>query len=131
MLSMIAPKISEVFAAISDDSSLELFKLVALANSSTHDLRSKTKLTRKQYYSRLYRLTKYGLVRKRDKRYSLTTLGKILFDAETTIENTLENFWRIKAIDSIEVSDGITLEEHRSLVNTLINDQNIKSMLVK
>lgn len=128
---MNSPKIAEVFAAISDDSSLELFRIVALANSTSHDLRDKTKLTRKQYYSRLHRLTKSGLVRRKDKSYSLTTLGKILFDAETTVEGALENFWRIRAIDSLEASDGMPTEEHKKLIETLINDESIKTILAK
>ena len=131
MAQMKAPKNAEVFAAISDDSSLELFKLIAIASCSSHDLRTKTTLTRKQYYSRLNRLTRCDLVKRRDKLYSLTTLGKILFDAETTVEAALENFWRFKAIDSLEISDGIPLEEHRRLIETLIKEEGIRTILAK
>ena len=131
MIQMEPPKIAEIMSAISDDFSLELFKLVALTNCNSHDLKSKTKLTRKQYYSRLYRLTRCGLIKRRDNMYSLTTFGRILFDAEATVENALSNFWRIKAIDSLEVVDGIPLDEHKRLIETLIKDQGIKSILAK
>lgn len=131
MIQMEPPKIAEIMSAISDDPSLELFKLVAQANCNSHDLKSKTKLTRKQYYSRLYRLTRCGLIKRRDNMYSLTTFGRILFDAEATVENALGNFWRIKAIDSLEVVDGIPIEEHKRLIETLIKDQGIKSILAK
>lgn len=128
-IQMEPPKMAEVLAAISDDSSLELFKLVALADSSSHDLKSKTKLTRKQYYSRLSGLTRSGLIRKKENMYSLTTFGRILYDAEMKVENALNNFWRIRAIDSLEVADGIPVEEHKKLIETLINDHEIQSIL--
>jgi predicted transcriptional regulator len=128
---MKAPKVAEVLSAVSDDSSLELFKLIAQSNCSSIDLKSKTHLTRKQYYSRLNRLTKCGLVRRMDKVYSLTTLGKVLFDAETTIEDALGNFWRIKAIDSLEASEDIPAEEQRRLIEALLKDGDIKTILAK
>lgn len=129
MTQMQPPKMAEVLAAISDDSSLELFKLVAIANCSSYDLKNKMKLTRKQYYSRLYRLTRTGLIRKKDNMYSITTFGKIFYDAQTTVENALNNFWRMKAIDSLEAADGIPLEEHKRLIETLIKDHEIQSIL--
>jgi predicted transcriptional regulator len=131
MAQMEHPKIAEVLAAISDDASLELFKVVALADTNSYDLKGKMKLTRKQYYSRLFRLTRSGLIRRKDNLYSLTTFGKIFYDAETTIENALNNFWRMKAIDSLEIADGIPPEEHQKLIETLIKDQGIKTILSK
>jgi predicted transcriptional regulator len=128
---MAQPKVAEVLNAISDDSSLELFKLVALANCSSNELKSKTKLTRKQYYSRLYRLTRNGLIRKKDNMYTLTTFGRILYDAEVKVESALNDFWRIRAIDSLEVADGIPAEEQRRLIETLIKDREIQSILSK
>jgi predicted transcriptional regulator len=125
------PKIADVLAAISDDASLELFKLVAQADISSYDLKNKTKLTRKQYYSRLFRLTRSGLIRRKDNVYSLTTFGKIFYDAVKTIENALNNFWRMRAIDSLEIADGIPPEEHQRLIETLLKDQEIKTILSK
>ena len=125
------PKIAEIISAIADESSLELFKSVARTNCSSHELKNKISLTRKQYYSRLYRLTRCGLIKRRDNIYSLTTFGKILLDAESTVENALSNFWRIRAIDSLEVADGIPVEEHQRLVESLIKDQGIKGILAK
>lgn len=131
MAQMEHPKIADVLAAISDDASLELFKLVAQADISSYDLKNKTKLTRKQYYSRLFRLTRSGLIRRKDNVYSLTTFGKIFYDAVKTIENALNNFWRMRAIDSLEIADGIPPEEHQRLIETLLKDQEIKTILSK
>ncbi|MGH9991668.1 MAG: hypothetical protein ACREAZ_03380, partial [Nitrososphaera sp.] len=90
-------KITEVLNAIADDSSLELFQIIARTNGASSELlRSKMTLTRKQYYSRLYRLSHCGLIKRRDNSYFMTAFGKVVFDAQATIENALNNYWRIK-----------------------------------
>ena len=124
-------KVSAVLSAIADDASLELFKLIAGTSASSEVLRGKIMLTRKQYYSRLYRLTQSGLVKRRDNRYSLTALGKVLYDAQATLESALENYWKIKAIDSLGGSGEIPAEEHKKIVESLIQDKEIKGILVK
>ena len=52
----------KVLTSISDKESLELFRFIATNNEDSEGLRTKTSLTRKQYYSRLSRMTKAGLV---------------------------------------------------------------------
>ena len=129
---MESAKITEVFGAISDDSSLELFKIIAGSNGANSDLlRSKMTLTRKQYYSRLYRLSHCGLIKRRDNNYFLTAFGKVLHDAQATIENALTNYWRIKVVDTLDVADGVPADEQKKLLETLIKDQEIKSILMK
>jgi predicted transcriptional regulator len=124
-------KMSSVLEAISDDASLELFKLVAQKGGTSQVLRSNMKITRKQYYSRLFKLVKFGLVKRNDNQYFLTTLGKVMYDAQTTIENALRDYWKIKAVDSLGIVDGIPDEEKKKLIETLINNQEIKNILTK
>jgi hypothetical protein len=123
---------AEVFGAVSDDASLELFKLIAQGNGSTSEvLRGKMTLTRKQYYSRLYRLSHCGLIKRRDNTYVLTAFGLVLHDALGTIEAALANFWRIKVADTLDSAEGVPAEEQKKLLETLISDQDIKSILMK
>lgn len=125
-------KMSDVFSAVSDDSSLELFRIIAQSNGATSEtLRGKMTLTRKQYYSRLYRLSSCGLIKRRDNSYVLTAFGKVLHDAQATIETALNNYWRIKVADTLDAADGVPAEEQKKLLETLINDQDIKSILMK
>lgn len=55
--------VTDVLKAISDKSSLALFRMVTLTKPNTEILISKTKLTRKQYYSRMSTLMKAGLIK--------------------------------------------------------------------
>jgi len=115
---------------ISDDLSFDLFKLIARKGGTTEELKSMSNLTHKQYYSRLFRLVQTGLIKKKDNKYCLTALGKVLYDTQLTIEIALNSYWKIKAIDSLEISDGLPKEEHNKIVESLIEDKEIKRILV-
>lgn len=120
-----------VLRAIADDKSLELFKTIAQGTIDSENLKSKTKLTRKQYYSRLSRMTKTGLVRKKSGKYLLTAFGKIVHDAQTTVDNALISYWKLKAIDSLEMSNELPKEEQQKLIDALLENQALKEILVK
>jgi hypothetical protein len=117
--------------AISDDKSLLVFKTIALTSPDSNSLRRKSKLTRKQYYTRTSRLIRAGLIKKRNGKYFLTAYGKIIYDAQKIIENAHTNYWKLKAIDSLEVSDDErSLKERRKIIDTLIDDKEIKESLL-
>ena len=122
--------VADVLIAISDKKSLELFRLVAVVNA-TDVLVSKIELTRKQYYSRMSRLMKAGLIKRINGKYTLTAFGKVIYYAALTIiENATSSYWNLKAIDSLEMSNDISAEEHKKLIDIFVDDQEIKDALV-
>lgn len=123
---------ASVLRTIADDMSLELFKTIAEGNTiESTTLRDKAKLTRKQYYSRLSRMAKAGLVKKKAGKYFLTAFGKIVYDTQLTVENALTSYWKLKAIDSLELSTELPIEERKKLIDTLLDNAQIKEILVK
>jgi predicted transcriptional regulator len=120
-----------ILRTIADDKSLELFKTIAQGTIDSENLKTKTKLTRKQYYSRLSRMTRAGLVRKKSGKYLLTAFGKIVYDAQTTVDMALTSYWKLRAIDSLEMSNELPKEEQQKLIDALLDNQEIKGILVK
>jgi predicted transcriptional regulator len=120
-----------VLRSIADEKSLQLFKTIALETIDSRNLKSKTRLTRKQYYSRLSRMARTGLIRKKKGKYVLTTFGKIVYEYQATIDNALNNYWKLKAIDSLETSNELPKEEQQKLIDTLLDNKEIKGILVK
>ena len=121
--------VADVLKTISDSGSLELFRIVALTKPDTDILISKTKLTRKQCYSRISRLMKAGLIRRKNGKYILTAFGKIIYHALVRMENAVSNYWKFKAIDSLEMSKDLPAGEHKKLIDSLIDNQEIKAIL--
>ena len=90
-------------------------------------------LTSKQFYSRISKLTKADLIKRKYGRYSLTVLGRVVYDSEKSIENAFNIYWKLKAIESIETSPSIKLpkDDLAKLVDTLIDNQQIKDIIMK
>ena len=80
-----SPLISDLIKAISDDKALTIFNTVALNAGKTDLLIHTLGLTRKQFYSKMERLMKQGLLVRRNGRYYLTSLGKILYELQSTL----------------------------------------------
>jgi hypothetical protein len=90
-------------------------------------------LTTKQYYSRVSGLLNTGLIKRHKGKYSLTLLGKLVYDAQMIIGKALAYYWKLKAIESIEISSNVRLpkEELTQLINVLIDNHFIKYILIK
>ena len=126
--------VSDILSAISDDKALVLFKILAIDRHDSDILINKIKLTRKQYYTRMSGLMKAGLVKRKNGKYFLSAFGKIVYDAQLVIENAVNNYWKLKAIDSLGISDidnKLPKEEVAKLMDTLIDNEQIRAIIEK
>ena len=121
----------EILEAISDVKSLKLFNTIATKGGNSEDLSVQLKLSRKEYYSRMSRLMKTGMVKRKNGKHFLTAFGKIVYDAQVTVKKAVESYWKLKAIDSIDLSDEITVKERDKLIQTLVDDAEIREILSK
>ena len=121
----------EILEAISDVKSLKLFNTIATKGGNSEDLSVQLKLSRKEYYSRMSRLMKTGLVKRKNGKHFLTAFGKVVYDAQVTVKKAVESYWKLKAIDSIDLSDEITVKERDKLIQTLVDDVEIREILSK
>ena len=120
----------DILGAISDARALAVYKTIASEKANSNLLITKMQLTRKQYYSRISRLIKTGLVRRENGRYTLTSFGKVIYDFQIAIEIALENFWKLKAIDSLQAADStLSKEEQTKVLDVLIQNDKIKEVI--
>lgn len=121
--------VAQVFESLSDNVSLELFTTIAHESINSVVLRNKMKITRKQYYSRLSKMMKAGLIKRSSGKLVLTAFGKIVNEVQTTVQNASKNQWKLRAIDSIELSDELPKEERKKLLESLIDNKQIREIL--
>lgn len=128
----IAPSISLVLKKISDEKTLILLNSIAGADGDKYIQLKEMNLSTKQYYSRISGLMDAGLIKRLKGRYSLTLLGKVVHDSQMIIVKTLSYYWKLKVIESIEMSPNSDLpnEEIAQLVDALIDNHNIKEILM-
>ena len=72
--------IGEVLRSLSDMNSIELFKTVALSGGNSIELARRLDLSRKQYYSKMSRLIKNGLIKKYQGNFCLTIFGITIYE---------------------------------------------------
>ena len=123
---------ASVISAISDDKALSLFKAVALSeNDCSNLLISKLRLSRRQYYSTMMALMDADLVRRISGRYSLTSLGKIMFNSYLKIETATRYYWKLKAVDSILTSaiSELPTQECARIIDNIIDNDEIRAVL--
>ena len=134
--------IEDIFEALSDNKALILFNTIALAGDDVDNVKNQNQiqirklgLTTRQFYSRISRLTESGLIRRLNGRYSLTLLGKMIYDIHITTSRVLSYHWKLQAIEFMQISSPadvkLTVEEFSKVVDTLIDDHKIKNMVTK
>ena len=123
--------VAEILDAICDDKSLKLFNAIATKGGNSGDLSVQLKLSRKEYYSRMSRLMKTGIVKRKNGKHFLTAFGKIVYDGHITIKKAAENAYMLRAIDSMDLSSDITKYERSKLIESLLDDKKIKEILLR
>ena len=121
---------ADIIEAIADGSSLDLFNSIARGASGSEELKNSKGLTRKQYYSRTGKLLRVGLIKRNKGKFSLTALGTVVYHAQMEIENAAKNYWKLKAVDSIQSSAEIGEHERVKLIKTILDDSTIENVLV-
>jgi hypothetical protein len=128
-----APSITYILKKISDDKALVLFNSIAVSNDSERNIPLKEmNLSTKQYYSRISGLQNAGLIKRHKGKYYLTLLGRVVYGTQMIIGQTLTYYWKIKALEEIEMStSGIPNEEKTQLINAMIDNHQIKDILLR
>jgi hypothetical protein len=132
--SSLTPSVADVLKKISDDITLTLFNSIATSDGDRSIHLRETSLSPKQYYSRISGLMAAGLIKRQRGKYALTLLGKVVYDAHLNICKALAYYWKVKAIESIDMSSpGARLpkEELNQLINALIDDHSIRDFLIR
>lgn len=84
-------------------------------------------MTRKQFYSRLSQLVQNDLVKKTHGKYELTLFGKVVFGIENKIQHSIDNYWKLKAIETLD--ENLPEIEKSSLINSIVDDPLIRDLL--
>jgi predicted transcriptional regulator len=122
--------VGDIINSISDNKSLDLFCSIAKGSVESEVLKETKALTRKQFYTRTSQLLHAGLIHRIKGSFSLTSLGIIVYHAQLIIEAGVNNYWKLKAIDSIESSGEIVEQERVKIIKTILDDNTVQNILV-
>ena len=124
-------RLADTLQIISDDKSVLLLQTIFLASGDTSKvLRTRLKLGRKQYYSKMSRMSKAGLVKRQKGRYFVTAFGKVIYDVHRLLVTAVKNHWKLKAIDSLGNQILLPKEERAKIIERMIGNQQIRQILL-
>jgi hypothetical protein len=88
-------------------------------------------LSRKQYYSRLAKLSGCNLVYRSGGKYTVTSLGKIAYGVVQRIAALEKDYWKFVAIDTLESVANIQIsdEERKKIICSIIKDMQTREIL--
>jgi hypothetical protein len=133
--------VCDVLRVMSDSNALALFEAIENNNNDSNNkdcttklLLTKTQLTRKQYYSSLSEFIKIGLIKRTNGIYSLTTIGKIIYDAKTQLDSCINDYWKFQIIDQLEKTsskeNSLPKEEFTGVINALVSDSKMRDIIM-
>ena len=126
----------DILNALSDDKALIIFNTITLGKC--YDFKTLIKsmgITQSQYYSRLRKISKMGLVKRENGKYMTTTLGNVVYEAVLMVGKALNYYWALKAIELfLSSSPAADPMEDKSmlismLIDSLIDDNQLKKIL--
>jgi hypothetical protein len=120
----------DVLKAIADSKSLKCFQSIAKGSVESEILKDKEGMSKKQFYMRTSQMMNAGIIRRVKGKFSLTNFGVIVYHGQLVMEKGVNNFWKLRAIDSIQESGQIGEHERMKLVKTILNDDAIENILV-
>ncbi|HEX9319107.1 MAG TPA: hypothetical protein VF884_09245 [Nitrososphaeraceae archaeon] len=95
---VITPSITQILNAICDIKSLNLFNAIAVKDGKTLDMRDQLSLSHKEFYSRISKLIRIGMIKCTDGKYSITAFGRVIHEIQLTLEGTVEGYSEIKKL---------------------------------
>jgi hypothetical protein len=118
----------QVLEAIADSISANMFRMIAKSSETSNGLKDKLGISRRQCYDRMREL--YADVRRRGREYTITIFGRLIYRAHMDLVKASDHLFKLKAIDMIKANKNISREEYRKLVDSVIEDSELKNTII-
>ena len=130
----------EILKMVTNENTLKILNQIIDNNSNNNNYKdgntlslSKIGLTRKQFYTRLNELITRGIIKREKGKYYFTTFGKIVYDLTfeymRKLDSVIEDCWKFKALDLLDISDEFTNDEKRKMMEHMFNHINQNMMV--
>ena len=126
--------ILNILDAIRDRESQSLLHALA-TGVDDHNLANRLKMTRKQFYTRIARFIKVGLVKRKDGRFNMTSFGSVIYEVQLKLSEAVDNYWKLKIIEGIggiggKPNNQFPQTERTRIIDESIHDPDLKEMVL-
>ena len=117
---------SDVLKAISDHLCMDIITAIFNRVTKPDDLERILDISHKQYYSRSCRLTRLGLISRKNGEMILTSFGKVVYNAMLKIANAFSHSSELTMIDAIRSHAEMPEVEQKKIIDKIIKDSELK-----
>jgi predicted transcriptional regulator len=121
--------VSSALRTLADPKIFAILENIAFSDIDRDFLFTHLNLSNREYYSRISCLLKNGIITKSKGKFSLTSFGRVVCNAQNLIGIALTNYWKLSAIDSLDSSRILPSTEYCNILNSLVSDERIKEVL--
>jgi predicted transcriptional regulator len=121
----------QILNKLSDTNVCEVLKTVYAADNSGVDFANQAKLPPTKIYPLISMLQEQHLIEKRNRKYFITIIGRAVYNTKGLIEKALRHYCKLKVIDSLIEQQDIPVSELHKIIDTLIDDYQLKGILIK
>jgi hypothetical protein len=76
-------------------------------------------------------LSKEGLIARKNGKYYITTMGKIIYELQNVVGIAVNNYWKLKAIDTLRIQDKLPEDQIAKLIDTLVENQDLRDIILR
>ena len=124
----------QILNLLSDTNVYNILKTIYAADNSGVEgqvITNQVKLPPTKFYPLMSILQEQHLIEKRNQKYFITIIGRAVYDTMGLIEKALRYYCKLKVIDSLKEQQDIPASELHRVIDTLIDDYQLKDILVK
>jgi predicted transcriptional regulator len=117
------PSTIQILNVIKDTKSLNLLNALVIGNNRALDMMVKLSISRKEFYSRIPKFLRAGMIKCVGGKYSITAFGSVIHEIQLTLRAAVENYSKLKILDLSSSSSnvmGMKLEEQVIITNSVI-----------
>ena len=124
-----APAVSDVWRCLADNKSLDILRSI---HESQPVSIINLDMSRKQYYSKLAKLSRCNLVYRSGGKYTITSLGKIAYGVVQRIAALEKDYWKFVAIDALDSVANLQIsdEERKKIISIIVTDLQTREILI-
>jgi len=125
------PTLMDTLEALSSEPAFKIVKTLSSSSNKSDSLAltEELKLSKKQFYITISRLSNQGIVKRINGEYRLTSFGKLILNSLNLVEDTIKIYYKTMAIDAIQASRKCTRDEILELVNILVKNDRVKEII--
>jgi hypothetical protein len=123
----------QILDVLSDPKACQILERTYVADDEGiegHAIASHANLSPSRFYRLMLWLREQNMIEKKNQRYFITFFGVAVYKARMVIQKAIDNYPKLRIIDSLEEQEQIPSFELNKIIDICIGDHQLKDILI-